>query len=140
MTFRSSLLALLLAACPAAAETMPAGALAVIDGDTVKLARQGQRAERIRLLGIDAPETHRASCGAERALARKARERLATLLREGAVVITRRGVDRFGRTLAVITIEGGRDVGLVLVGEGLALPWRPGREAMAARKQQWCGG
>jgi endonuclease YncB( thermonuclease family) len=68
----------------------------------------------------------------------KAKERLAGLLRAGSVDVVRDGEDRYSRTLARVSV-GGLDVGSVLVGEGLALPWRDGLEAREARLRDWCG-
>ena len=68
----------------------------------------------------------------------KAKERLAGLLRGGPVHVARNGQDRYRRTLAHLS-AGGRDVGQVLVREGLALPWQDGPEAKEARRRHWCG-
>lgn len=56
----------LLAAIPASAGTMPPqpvyGPIHIIDGDTVRLAS----GETVRIYNIDAPETHKPSCKAEK--------------------------------------------------------------------------
>lgn len=122
-------LALAFAAAPVAAQpATPAGlAFQVTDGDTVRLGD-----ERIRLEAIDAPEIAQPECLAEALLGALATERLRQLLAQpGPVVILRSGVDRYGRTLATITI-GGVDVALQLVAEGLAQPWR-------GAQVNWCG-
>ncbi len=101
--------------------------LTVTDGDTVRLGD-----ERIRLEAIDAPEIAQPECLAEALLGALATTRLEQLLDQpGALVITRSGTDRFGRTLATITI-GGVDVALQLIAEGLAQPWR-------GAQVNWCG-
>jgi len=106
-------------------------ALLVTDGDTFSL-----DGEKIRIANIDAPEIHRAQCDAERRLGLVARRRLAQLLEGGAFEILRgdpetgRKIDRYGRTLATIR-RGGRDVGEILIEDGLARPW-------AGRRQPWC--
>jgi endonuclease YncB( thermonuclease family) len=41
-------------------------------------------------------------------------------------------LDRYGRTLASVTVNG-RDVGEILIGEGLARPYQGGRRG------SWCG-
>lgn len=109
-------IALAIATCP------PAGPrhTCVVDGDTVWIA-----GEKIRILGIDAPEMQ-GRCPAERALAIRSRDRLVGLLRAREVTIERKGKDRYGRTLARLG-----DVGDVLMREGLAHRW-PDREG-------WCG-
>lgn len=109
----------------------------VIDGDTVEA-----HGRVLRLLDIDAPETRRAACDAERAAGEIASLRLQLLLRTaqgGRVGIDPDGrVDRWGRALVRIT-DDGRDLGAILVAEGLALPWLTGRAAKAERLAHWCG-
>jgi len=110
----------------------------IIDGDTVDIA-----GERIRILNIDSPETRGSRCERELVLGLKAKERLAALLRAGPVTIDRcestgRCVDRYGRTLARLGTAAG-DVGAILIAEGLAEPWRPGRAAAEQRVVRWCG-
>jgi micrococcal nuclease len=93
----------------------------VIDGDTTPYG------VKYRLLGFDAPETFRAQCDAELALGRRAAERLKELLDSGEVRVIESGkIDRYGRTLAHLTVNG-RDVGGVLIGEGLARAYSGGR-------------
>lgn len=108
--------ALAIAVCPPGGDRYTC----VVDGDTVWI-----RGEKIRVLGIDAPEMA-GKCPAERALARQSRDRLVTLLRARPVTIERKGTDRYGRTLARLG-----DVGEVLMREGLAHRW-PDRKG-------WCG-
>lgn len=102
----------------------------IIDGDTVVI-----DGEKIRINNIDAPELRHAACDAERRLAEVAKRRLGALLASGAVVIIRgdngRMKDRYGRTLARLTVDG-RDVGEILVIEELARPWE-------GKRQPWCG-
>jgi endonuclease YncB( thermonuclease family) len=105
----------------------------IIDGDTIALGR-----ERVRILNIDAPESHEPRCERELIAGLRAKERLAQLVRVAEVAIARDGRDRYGRTLATLSAEG-RDIGNTLVREGLALPWRDGSEARAARIRHWCG-
>lgn len=114
-------------------ETFDGRSAVIIDGDTIALGR-----ERIRILNIDAPESHEPRCERELVAGLKAKERLAQLVRVEAVSVARDGKDRFGRTLATLS-AGGKDVGVVLISEGLALPWRDGPEARAARIKHWCG-
>ena len=117
----------------AQAETVDGRRFVIIDGDTVDY-----RGERIRILNIDAPESFRSRCEAELKLALRTKERLAHLLRAGAVEIERQGEDRYRRTLARLSVRQG-DVGQILVREGLALPWQDGAAAKEARLRRWCG-
>ncbi|MFG1466677.1 thermonuclease family protein [Xanthobacter sp. DSM 24535] len=131
MIARLLLLAALLAATPALA--LDGNRLRVIDGDTVALGT-----EHIRLLDIDAPETAHPRCESELVLGLAAKARLLELLRGRPVEIVRHGRDRYGRTLARLTV-GGRDVGALLSADGLAIAWRPGHDAWVDRAAHWCG-
>lgn len=93
------------------------GPACVIDGDTFKL---GDR--KIRILGIDAPELAAPQCAAEAALARKAADRLRTLLNEGAFEMVGHRLqreDRYGRALMLIRRDG-KSIGRQMMDEGLA--------------------
>jgi micrococcal nuclease len=112
------------AACGSGDPPLPPGhatVVSVIDGDTI-VARVAGRDERIRLIGIDTPETvapgRPVECFGPEATAR-ARE----LLAPGAVVLLERDVearDRYDRLLAYVTTADGTSVNRVLVAEGYA--------------------
>lgn len=95
----------------------------VVDGDTFWI-----NGEKVRIADIDAPEIN-GKCPYERNLALQARNRLAQLL-SPEMGLHRQGTDRYGRTLAVVTIRG-RSVGAQLVADGLAREW-------AGRREPWC--
>ena len=117
-----ALLALAIAGPAAAAER-----LRVTDGDTVRLGE-----ERIRIIGLDAPEL-RGQCRAERRLAERARDRLAELVDTDDIEIIRSArPDKYRRTLAIIRADG-QDVARVLIQEGLA------RVYNGERRNGWCG-
>ncbi|GLQ53627.1 thermonuclease family protein [Devosia nitrariae] len=97
----------------------------VVDGDTIWL-----DGENLRLEGYDTPEPYTAICGgqAEVALAKRASARLLELLNSNAITVETGGLDGTGkRTLATIRIDG-RDVGDILIDEGLARRWPDGNE------------
>ena len=76
------------------------GHACVIDGDTFKL---GTR--KVRIIGIDTPETHPARCAEEARLGELATAKLQALLNQGAfemVAPLYRDSDRYGRDLRVI--------------------------------------
>ncbi|MDF2381773.1 thermonuclease family protein [Nostoc ellipsosporum NOK] len=120
------LAALLLGAAP---PNGPARVAYVIDGDTFRLAS----GERIRLAGIDAPETRRgqAKCRREIAAGRAATATARTLLLGRTVRFARLGRS-YNRTVARVTLDG-RDVAGGLVRLGVARWWPRG-----ARKPDWC--
>ncbi|QPC45419.1 thermonuclease family protein [Kaustia mangrovi] len=93
----------------------------------------------MRLLDIDTPEIDSPRCDVEEDLGHLAAERLSRLIADRLVVIDRSGThDRWGRPL-VRLIVGDEDIGDILVREGLAVRWEPGREAWEARARHWCG-
>ena len=76
------------------------GHACVIDGDTFKL---GDR--KVRIIGIDTPETHPARCAEEARLGELATAKLQALLNEGPfemVAPIYRSHDRYGRDLRVV--------------------------------------
>jgi micrococcal nuclease len=108
----------------------------VVDGDTLVIRARiwlGQTVETtVRVAGIDAPE-RRGRCPRERALARRATDRLKALLADGAAVLRDVRHGKYaGRVLARVATPAGADVGAILVREGLARPYRGGR------RRGWC--
>ena len=110
------------------------GPARAMDGDSLKL-----EGREIRLFGIDAPELHQTCTradGGKWPCGRRAKERLAALLRQGEVACRSIEQDRWGRDVAVCKVKG-EDIAATLVREGLAVafgaesPYR--REEAAAR-------
>ena len=99
--------------------------LSIHDGDSIRCG-----SERIRIENIDAPElpdspkcTDRRRNGwCDYALAERSRDALEAFLAQGTVKVQRSGVDRYGRTLARVTVDG-KDAGAYLVSKGLARWW-----------------
>lgn len=88
----------------------------IIDGDTLVL----EGGERIRLLGIDAPELRQPGGAAARAFL--------VALAEGKIVrIERRGHDRYARTLAHLYLPDGRSLAALLLTAGHARPYLPSK-------------
>jgi endonuclease YncB( thermonuclease family) len=103
------------------------GTNCVVDGDTFWIG-----GEKVRIAGIDAPETHPARCGYEAQLGEQATERLHDLLNSGAVTMTSIDRDRdvYGRLLRNVAVNGA-DVGEAMVGAGVAREYAGGR-------RPWC--
>ena len=93
----------------------------VIDGDTLIVQRDDAE-ERVRLLGVDAPEVARGGEPGE-ACAPEATALTEELTRTGTVELTpddaQPETDRYGRTLAYVEADG-QDVSAALLQEGLA--------------------
>lgn len=108
-----------------------AGPVVAIDGDTLRAGR-----ERVRLLGVDAPELPGHCRRGRRCVAGDpvaARVALATAIR-GPVRIQRFGHDHYGRTLAIVE-AGGRDVACRQIDAGHAV-YQPryDRRGLVARR------
>ena len=84
-----------------------------------------------RLVGLDTAETKTPGCDAELAHGRRATLRLRQLVAGGEVEMKRKGDDRYGRVLVVLTVDG-VDVADTLVLEGLAVPYSGGKRI------NWC--
>lgn len=88
----------------------------VIDGDTIDVVHTDGTMERVRVIGIDAPE--RGRCGSDRATAMMAD------LVDGREVVLSPGArddrDAYERLLRYVDV-GGTDAGLVLIEQGLAI-------------------
>ena len=92
-------------------------ACTVTDGDTIRCGD-----ERIRLLGIDAPELHGCAPGRHCVAGDgpAARRALQVILRAGALEVERTGTDRYGRTLGVVRAQG-RNASCAMLAAGQAV-------------------
>lgn len=98
-------------ACLAQAEVIRGYVTAVTDGDTIKVVTE-DRAYKVRLAGIDAPEM-RQRYGAE------SRQALVELVGGQRVLVTFSKTDRYLRVIGTVEL-GGIDTGLALVRSGWA--------------------
>jgi endonuclease YncB( thermonuclease family) len=116
-----------------------AGEAVINDGDTITL-----KGERIRLVGIDAPEYNQTCMkhGASYPCGRLSREALARLAKSSAVVCSGWERDRYRRLLAVCK-AGGIDLNRRQVEHGWAVAWGDytDAETLAREKQVgiWAG-
>ena len=129
---------------PALSAAEIAGRVSVIDGDTLEI-----HGQRIRLFGMDAPES-RQTCqdggGAVYRCGQKAAFALADLIGARPVTCEERDIDRYNRVVAVCTV-GGTDLGEWMVAHGWALAFRRYSEdyvatedaARRARTGLWAG-
>ena len=92
--------------------------VAVVDGDTIKV-RLGGSTERVRLIGLDAPEVRTGECYAQEAAVK-----MVALVQDQQVRLTRdpsqADRDRYGRLLRHVELADGRQVAKVLIASGFA--------------------
>lgn len=90
----------------------------IIDGDTGR-----DNGKKWRLISVDAPELEEPACDIERQLALAARSRLQELLAGPYKIRPNGRDDPNGRALVDLQLPDGRDVGKILMAEGLAQRW-----------------
>jgi micrococcal nuclease len=99
--------------------------LKAYDGDTIKTTLaplKGITPLSIRVYGIDTPEIT-GKCDKEKLLARKARDRLNLILKDEITVLPMDWDKYGGRFVATVFDKNGKNVGDILISEGLAVPY-----------------
>ena len=123
---------------PALVSTSPAETLAgypkILDGDTLRFTGR----ERVRLAGVDAPESSQLcakASGKRYACGRAVGAALKTLVGSGLVRCKASQRDRYGRWIAVCFNAAGEDVAGWLVTQGWALAYRRYSRAYVPQEQ-----
>ena len=136
-------LALVTLGAPARSDPIAPGAAQVLDGNTIEA-----RGETVRLVDFDTPESGiNARCEGERNLAARTTSRLRALVAGGGLDLQivrcscppgAEGTQRcnYGRTCGRLLARG-RDVGAILIAEGLARSYVCGRTSCPPRSS-WC--
>lgn len=117
----------------------------VIDGDTIRIYH---KRPDVRLVGFNAPETRRAACEAEQELGARATRRVRELVRSGnldfefVACACPPGTEgtpacNYGRRCGALRANG-RDVGAILIAEGLAVPFQCGPTRCPRTPKPWC--
>ena len=130
---------------PAIAAPIDSDDIRVIDGDTIRVYHEQPN---VRLVGFNAPETWRAGCDAERELGAKATRRLRDLVKAGGLDFEYipcscpagtegTPVCNYGRKCGTLKASG-RDVGEILIGEGLAVRFVCGPTHCPRTPKPWC--
>ncbi|WP_287352703.1 thermonuclease family protein [Mesorhizobium sp.] len=121
------------------------GQFTITDGDTIRL---NGAAKGTRLVGFNTPESIEPSCEAEAHLGRRAKARLKELVAAAELELKMvpcscppgtEGTDacNYGRSCGYLFADG-RDVGEVLVSEGLAVPFVCGSTSCPPTPRPWC--
>ncbi len=126
-TTSAALFLALIAPCPSASSSAPAGeglrgtVIAVYDGDTVRVRPEGRKAETVRLIGVDSPELDDPR-EPVRLLAFLAKRFVFGRLyqREVALLPGPEARDAYGRLLAFVRTDDGPTFNVTLVREGYA--------------------
>jgi endonuclease YncB( thermonuclease family) len=131
-------------ATPAVAEPIEPGDVYVVDGDTIAVYHTQPN---VRLVGFNAPETSNV-CEAERQLGLRATQRLFEFVRAGhldfqyvecSCPASKQGTQfcNLGRDCGTLK-SNGRDVGAILIEEGLAVPFVCGATRCPKTPRPWC--
>ena len=114
---RLAFLFALIFALPACAQDYPARVVGVTDGDTLTVLTAEKKQVKVRLEGIDAPESGQA-------FGQRAKQAASELAFGKNVRILPRSTDRYGRTVAEVTLPDGRSLNQEMVREGCAWWYR----------------
>jgi endonuclease YncB( thermonuclease family) len=138
-------IATLILATQAHGEPIDTSDIRVIDGDTIRVYHAQPN---VRLVGFNAPETRHAACLGEFELGSRATRRLRALVREGNLDFeyvkcscpdATQGTPQcnYGRDCGTLK-SNGRDVGAILIEEGLAVPFVCGATHCPRTPRPWC--
>ncbi|WP_018447859.1 thermonuclease family protein [Rhizobium gallicum] len=132
---------------PAAMRTSQTQEFSVTDGDTVHVVGE---AAGTRLVGFNTPEKFSPQCEYERQQGERASARLRELVAHGSARLTKvacacapgtEGTKKcnHGRYCGTLLVDG-KDVGSILISEGLAVPFVCGRTSCPPTPRPWCKG
>ncbi|MBB3544114.1 thermonuclease family protein [Rhizobium sp. BK399] len=127
------------------AETIDHQTFSVTDGDTIRI---NGEVSGTRLVGFNTPEKFSPKCDRKRDLGNRASARLAEIVSKSSMQLTKvrcscspgtEGTDRcnYGRSCGVLRADG-RDVGEILISEGLAVPFNCGATGCPPTPRPWC--
>jgi endonuclease YncB( thermonuclease family) len=108
--------ALLCLSTAAQPQTITGKVVAIADGDTLTVLDASNRQHKIRLDGIDAPES-------SQDFGSRAKQSLSDLVFGKTVTVTSRKKDKYGRTLGTVTLDG-RDINQEQINRGMAWFYR----------------
>lgn len=129
----------------ATAEAISPDQVHVIDGDTIRLFNMKPD---VRLVGFNAPETRRAKCDHERQLGDHATRRVRDLVHSEVLEFEyvncacppgteETPACNYGRSCGILK-AGGKELGDILIAEGLAVPFKCGTTRCPKTPKPWC--
>jgi len=118
----------------------------VTDGDTIRISGDESGT---RLVGFNTPEKFSPQCAREEQLGHRATARLRELVTSPTITLTKVACScrpgthgtkqcNYGRSCAILKVEG-RNVGDILISEGLAVPFVCGSSGCPSTPRPWCG-
>ena len=122
------MLLLLLPVC-GCAQTITGKVVGVSDGDTITVLDEQKRQHKVRLEGIDAPES-------SQDFGQRAKQSLSDLVFGKTVTVISSKKDKYGRTLGKVTLDG-KDINQEQIDRGMAWFYR-GVSGRVARKRRGC--
>jgi endonuclease YncB( thermonuclease family) len=113
VTIRAILILLaLLVSASAQPQTITGKVVGIVDGDTLDVLDESKQKIRIRLVGIDSPESHQ-DYGS------RAKQSLSDLVFGKTITVTCSKNDRYGRPLSKVLLDG-KDINLEQINRGMA--------------------
>jgi endonuclease YncB( thermonuclease family) len=111
---RLAVLLILLGPTPGRAAEFPAKVIGISDGDNLTVLKTDKTQVKIRLHGIDAPESGQDFAG-------RSKQATSELAFGKPVTVRSVSTDRYGRTVAEVVLPDGRSLNRELVRQGMAL-------------------
>lgn len=103
-------------ALPAISQTITGKVVGISDGDTITILDAGKKQHKIRLYGIDCPESGQA-------FGQAAKKHTAALVARKTVIVESFDTDKYGRTVGVVMVDG-NNVNQDLIAAGYAWQYR----------------
>ena len=130
---------------PSSSGTIIHNSFSITDGDTIRISGENKGT---RLVGFNTPETFSPRCEREAQLGRRATARLKEIVASSDMELVKvpcacpsgtEGTDacNFGRSCGVLRANG-KDVGDILISEGLAVRFVCGRTSCPSTPRPWC--
>lgn len=122
------LLLFILAISCQAGEIIQGKVIGITDGDTIRILASGNQQIKVRLYGIDCPESRQA-------FGRRAKQAASELVFNKMVKVEKMQVDRYGRMVGIVYLPDGKTLNSELLARGMA--WVHPRYCKARICREW---